>query len=80
MTLIEAIKTDRPLTRKNKVWSYTPTSIYYVGMPSRYTILPGTFIDPEYFLQTIRLEAADILADDWIIQGDFTQYDYETVE
>lgn len=81
MTFIEAIKTKRPLTRKDRCWSYTiRTNNYFIGSPLRFQVTPNTFIDPDYFLENFSLTPQDILAEDWIVQGVFKQYDYETVE
>lgn len=75
MTLIEAIRTGLPLTRLNKSWTYINLMTY--GAIMRGTILPNTFIDPQFFLSQIRLDTDDILADDWIVKNDLK---YETVE
>jgi hypothetical protein len=54
MTLIEAIKTKRPLCRSNKT-IYGADGI---------TAFRG-FMSHDYFLSTVRLKADDIIADDW---------------
>lgn len=68
MTFIEAIKTCKPLTRRNKSWTYTYTGVYYMEMNRTEHTIPGTFIEPTFFLEHIRLTRQDILARDWIVK------------
>lgn len=71
MTFIEAIKTGQPLTRRNKSWTFA--TYMMMGMSKVYTtITPGTFINPNFFLEVVKLTQKDILADDWIVQETLT--------
>lgn len=76
MTFIEAIKTGRPLNRVNKAWKARRSLMTY---DIDLNILPGGFIDSHYFIDSVRLQIEDILADDWIVEGGVTPDDYETV-
>lgn len=66
MTIIEAFKTGKPLTRKNRVFSYESTYTN-ISMPTTH-IIPGTFIDPWFLLSTVDLSIEDILAKDWVVK------------
>lgn len=65
MTIIEAIKSGKPLRRRNKTFSYVSGS----GMGEYRTyIAPGTPMSPEYLLEVIKLSKEDVLADDWEVE------------
>lgn len=67
MTFIEAIKTNKPLTRRNKTWTYIPNSVAFMDF-GVVRVVQGTFIDPTFFLEHIILTRRDILANDWIVK------------
>jgi hypothetical protein len=65
VTIVEAIKSGKPLRRRNKTFSYVSGS----GMGGYRTyITPGTPMAPEYLLEVIKLTKEDILADDWEVE------------
>jgi hypothetical protein len=76
MTFIEAIKTKRPLTRIDIIWTIKSDPFYY--MPSTF-VMRGTFIAPEILLNRIELSIDDILSNDWIVEGGLTPENFETV-
>ena len=77
MTFSEAIKTGRPLTRKNYMFLARTNRVFGA---LREMIMPGTFISPEFLLDNVCLKIEDILADDWIVKGMLDDSDYELVE
>lgn len=78
MMFIDAIKTNRPLTRPSRAWTYI--SDYSFIAQVRGQIVPGTLIDPNFLIQHVRLTKEDLLATDWIVQGGINDTDYEFVE
>lgn len=78
MTLIAAVMTGKPLTRKDKTWCYINEMSYFAMRNPTY-ILPNTFIDPVYFFSIIKISREDVLASDWIVQGG-VELTYQTLE
>lgn len=70
MNFIEAIETGLPIRRKDKGFSYINDMTYFAMRNPTY-ILPNTWINPEFFLQQIRITTEDVLATDWEVRIEF---------
>lgn len=64
MTIIEALKTGRPLRRRTKSFSYNSG----IGPFLTTTYMnPKNFIDPIFLLDAVKLTKADLIANDWVV-------------
>jgi hypothetical protein len=62
MTLIKALKTEKPIRRKSRAFSYEHTYPFYSFTTY---IARDAWIDPHMFFNIIKLNKEDILAKDW---------------
>lgn len=76
MTFQEAIETGLPIRRSDKIFKYTHSSLVFGGTFLT-TIMPDTFINPEFFLEEIPLTKEDILAKDWEVKFEFEMEECE---
>lgn len=63
MTLIEALKTNKPIRLSNKSFSY-----YNSWTMNTTYIMSETWLDPEWFLSIVNLSKEDILSEEWEIK------------
>lgn len=68
MTLTEALKTGRPIRRRTRAFWHRYSD--FMGDMTDYICDPTAdqWMDPNYFIDTIRPDREDLLADDWEVK------------